>query len=55
MKTKKQEAKAQAIKDIKESLKAQGKVFLAFHTNLNAKIQKLVDEQIEKQLNIKRV
>jgi hypothetical protein len=40
----------QAEMDIKESLKSEGKCFLAFHEELNPIIDKLVEEQSHRQL-----
>lgn len=42
-------ARQQAILDIKEELKAQGKSFLAFRTNLNPVMKELVKDQLSKQ------
>lgn len=42
-------AKKQAILDIKEDLKAQGKCFLAFHKELNSTINQIVKNHIKKQ------
>ena len=42
-------AKEKAIKDIRESLRVQGKCFLAFHRELNPIMDKLVNEHIKAQ------
>ncbi len=42
-------ARKQAIRDIKESLRMQGKCFLAFHRELNPIMDKLVNNQIKAQ------
>ena len=42
-------AKQLAIQDIKDDLKAQGKCFLAFHSELNPIMNKLVTRQIRRQ------
>ncbi len=39
-----------ATKDIQESLKIEGKCFLAFHEELNPVMDALVEEQSQKQL-----
>ena len=41
--------KDQAIQDIKESLRIQGKCFLAFRTELNPIMEELVNEQLKAQ------
>ena len=43
------EARQQAITDIMQDLHMNGKSFLAFRSNLNKVIDKLVDEQIHEQ------
>ena len=43
-------AKQQAIKDIKDDLKRNGKCFLAFRTNLDNTMERLVDSQAMLQL-----
>ena len=42
-------AKQQAVKDIRESLRMQGKCFLAFRTELNPIMKDLVNEQLKAQ------
>lgn len=42
-------AKDSAVQDIKESLKIQGKCFLAFRAELNPVMEKLVNEQLKAQ------
>lgn len=42
-------AKEQAIQDIKDELRRQGKCFIAFHTELNPAIGRLVMQQIKRQ------
>lgn len=42
-------AKQVAEEDIRESLKIQGKSFLAFHTELNPIMDQLVEEQLKAQ------
>lgn len=42
-------AKEKAIEDIRESLRVQGKCFLAFHKELNPIMDELVNEQIKAQ------
>ena len=42
-------AKQQAVQDIKESLKIQGKCFLAFRSELNPIMDTLVNEQLKAQ------
>lgn len=42
-------AKQLAIQDIKDDLKAQGKCFLAFHSELTPIMNKLVTRQIRRQ------
>lgn len=46
-------AKQCAEEDIKESLKIQGKSFLAFHSELNQIMDQLVNEQIKAQESCK--
>ena len=43
-------AKQQAIKDIKDDLERNGKCFLAFRTNLDNTMERLVDNQAMLQL-----
>lgn len=45
-------AKQQAIQDIRKSLKADSKAFIAFHTELNSIMDELVNEQIKQQEHI---
>lgn len=42
-------AKSQAIKDIKQELSLHGKCFLAFRTELNTVMEKLVNNQLKAQ------
>lgn len=42
-------ARIQAEKDIKESLRREGKVFIAFRSELNKEMDRLVKEQIKHQ------
>ena len=48
------QAKRQAILDIKEDLSKNHKCFLAFKSTLNPIMDLLVECQIEEQLNLKR-
>ena len=45
-------ARIQAEKDIKESLRREGKVFIAFRSELNKEMDRLVKEQIRHQKEI---
>jgi len=45
----KQSAKTQALHDIKEELKREGKVFIAFRKELNAPMREIVNEQLKQQ------
>jgi hypothetical protein len=45
-------AKQQAIKDIRKSLKANSKAFIAFRTELNPIMDELVNEQIKQQEHV---
>ena len=47
-------AKEKAIQDIKEDLKKEKKVFLAFINDLNPIMDSLVKNQIQQQANIKK-
>lgn len=42
-------ARQQAIKDIKDDLKKEGKSFIAYRTELNPVMNELVNNQIKKQ------
>ena len=42
-------AKQQAIKDIKESLKKDGKCFINYRNELNIPIRKIINEQLREQ------
>ena len=42
-------AKKQAMRDIRNSLKLQGKVFIAFHKELDPVMEKLVTNHIKRQ------
>ena len=42
-------AKQQAIQDIKDSLKKEGKAFIAFRSELNPVMRKLVSNQLKEQ------
>lgn len=46
-------AKSQALKDIKDDLRQQGKCFLAFHKELDAIMASLVNNQISNQCLVK--
>lgn len=45
-------AKEQAVKDIKDDLKKEGRVFMHFRQELNQPIRKLVNEQLKEQRNV---
>lgn len=45
-------AKQQAVQDIKESLRIQGKCFLAFRSELNPIMDTLVNEQLKAQQSL---
>ena len=42
-------AKNQAIQDIKDSLKREGKAFIAFRSELNPVMRRLVNDQLKEQ------
>ena len=42
-------AKGQAIQDIKDELKSEGKCFFSFRKELNPTINKIVDEYLKQQ------
>lgn len=48
-------AKEQAIQDIKDDLRKQGKSFLAFHRNLNPIMNRLVNKQLKEQEDINKI
>lgn len=47
-------AKEQALKDIKAELRTQHKAFIAFKTELNPIIKKIVSEQLKAQKKLKK-
>lgn len=47
-------AKEQALKDIKTELRTQHKAFIAFKTELNPIIRKIVSEQLKAQKKLKK-
>lgn len=47
-------AKEQAIQDIKEELRIEGKSFLMFRKRLNPKMKELEDNYIEQQIKLKK-
>ena len=47
-------AKEQALKDIKDELKREHKAFIAFKSELNPIMRKLVSEQIKEQKKISK-
>lgn len=47
-------AKEQALKDIKAELRTQHKAFIAFKTELNPIIRKIVSEQLKAQKKLKK-
>lgn len=47
-------AKEQALKDIKAELRTQNKAFIAFKTELNPIIRKIVSEQLKAQKKLKK-
>ena len=49
-----EQAKRQAIEDIKAELKKSGKCFLAFRSKLNPVMEELVNEQINEQIKLKK-
>lgn len=48
------EAKQQAIADIKQDLKRNHKSFIAFRTDLNKPINEIVKRQLREQTNLKK-
>lgn len=50
--TTKQQAKQQAVKDIKECLKQQNKAFIAFRSELNPIMDSIVDDYSRQQKSV---